>query len=89
MRVEKKDELVLDARVVENLARELSVSDGVHACLPIAVVDEKREFIPIDEIRYVIVVGDIAGEEDGHIVIDVMVGDECVGIGRELGERER
>lgn len=74
MRVEEENELVLDARVVENLAREL----------PIVVVDEKREFIPINEIRYVIVIGDIAGEEDSHVVINVMVGDECVGIGREL-----
>lgn len=89
LRVEEENELVLDARVVENLARELIMSDGVHTCLPIVVVDEKREFIPINEIRYVIVIGDIAGEEDSHVVINVMVGDECVGIGRELGEKER
>ena len=89
MRVEEENELVLDARVVENLARELIMSDGVHTCLPIVVVDEKREFIPINEIRYVIVIGDIAGEEDSQVVINVMVGDECVGIGRELGEKER
>ena len=89
LRVEEEDELVLDARIVENLARELIMSDGGNACLPIVVVDEKREVVPVDEIRDVIVVGDIAGKEDGHIIIDVMVGDERVGIGGELGEREK
>ena len=89
MRVEEEDELVLDALIVENLAGELMVKEDKNASLPIAVVDEERKVVSVDEIRDVIVIGDVAGEEDGHIVIDMVIRDECIGIGRELDGRRR
>ena len=76
--VDEEDELVCDAAIVENLTRELMVKEGEKPCFSIVVVDEKREFVSVDEIRDTVVIGDVVGEEDGHIVIDVMIGNESV-----------
>ena len=89
LRAEEEDELALDARIVENLAGELILKEGENACFSIAVVDEKRQVVSVDEVGDIIVIGDVAGEEDGHVIIDMVIRDERVGIGRKLDGRRR